>query len=113
MSCETVRADVLVHRVAATASSSAGGCAADPRPLVYQGISKRAGELRATVKVILEGDTESFTPALTLEDLNSLTPSAVKGMFEQQPFPHNEPSWPPYRATGVAWQENEITRFML
>ena len=80
---------------------------------MYQGISKRAVELCVTVKVILEGDAESFTPALTLEDLNSLTSSAVKRMFEQQPFPHNEPSCPPNRATGVAWQENDITRFML
>ena len=113
MSCEKERADVLVHRVAATASSNAGGCPADPKPSVYQGISKRAVELCVTVKVILEGDAESFTPALTLEDLNSLTSSAVKRMFEQQPFPHNEPSCPPNRATGVAWQKNDITRFML
>ena len=43
--------------------------------------------------------------------MNMLSPSAVKSMFEALPL--HEPFWPSQRTSGAAWQETDLTRFML
>ena len=115
------RADVMENGAADTGSSR--GCGLDrttPRDSndsmtsvtsVLRGISTRALQLRASVEIIREGERETFTRVLGLRDMNMLSPSAVKSMFEALPL--HEPFWPSQRTSGAAWQETDLTRFML